>query len=396
MKILFVNHLKPSAASFLRQFGLGKELSRMGHTVSYIGRRPSDTVRREGKLSENSRSDFNSEYKKLTYWSEPFEQSIPLNIVKLIEQCRDVDLIHVNKAYPFTSSLLFAAKFLAGKGIVLDWEDWDGIGGYISIANKSLPSRFALGFFEEVVPKSCDSIITVSKILAERAKLKGIPPDKIFQVPNGFDESLFNDRVSGERVRQTLGLGSRPTILLVSALHSFEAESFTKIFDSLHFVVRKVPNAVLLIAGSGDTLRMRKYADSLGIGKNVEYVGYVPHTVIPEVIAASDVAVHILSDNIYFRSSSPMVVPEYMAIGKPIVASAVGELNTMLKGGAGILVQHQSPESFGGAILKLLLDIDLREKVGRAAKSRAKENYAYSTLAKMAELAYLKALETRS
>lgn len=393
MRILFVNHLKPTTASFLRQFGLGRELSNAGHKVSFMGRKPSN-VKRYGRLSEVSSNETGSnQLKEVTHWAEPFEEMIPFNIAKLLEKSRDFDLIHVNKAYPFTSMLLSFPKFLAGKPVVVDWEDWDGIGGYINLAKKSLPSRFVLGFFEEVVPKRCDSIITVSKILAERAERKGIAPDRIFYVPNGFDQELFNEKISGKKVREILGLGSRPTVLLVSALHSYERENFTKIFDCMASVVKSVPDAVLLIAGQGDVEQIMKYAQSLGIGKNIIYLGYVPHEIIPQVIAATDVAIHILSDNIYFRSSSPMVVPEYMSMGKAVVASDVGELRMMLNDGAGILVKNQTPEAFGDALVSVLTNTDQRRRIEQTALLRAKENYSYRHLAKLAESAYRKAVE---
>ena len=364
--------------------------------MSYIGRRPATNTKRFGRLSDIKPLSTNlTELNNIEYWHEPFEASIPLNILKLVQISRDFDLIHVNKAYPFTSMLLSVPKFLAGKAIVIDWEDWDGIGGYINITNKSVPSRFALGFFEEVVPKSCNSIITVSRILAERAERKGIARDKIFYIPNGYDETLFNPRISGQRIRSMLNLGSRPTILLVSALHAYERENFTKIFDSLYHVVKKVPDAALLIAGQGDVEKILEYAKSLGISDNVVYLGYVPHAVIPEVIATADVAIHTLSDNVYFRSSSPMVVPEYMAMGKATVASGVGELITMLGNGAGILIRDQSPENFGEAIVSLLTDSALKKKIEETALARAKEIYSYKYLAKQVELAYTRALKTQ-
>ncbi|MDG6906108.1 MAG: glycosyltransferase [Nitrososphaerota archaeon] len=394
MRILFVNHLKPTTASFLRQTGLGRELSKAGHEVSYIGRRPSKTIERYGKLSGIAPLETISEGpSNISYWFEPFEPLTPRNIVRLLEISRDYEVIHVNKAYPYTSTLLSVPKLLAGKAIVIDWEDWDGIGGYINFAGKNLPSRFALGFFEEVVPKSCNAIVAVSKILANRAERKGIPQDKIFYIPNGYDESLFDQKLSGDRVRKVLDIGSRPTILLVSALHAYERENFKKIFDSLQYVAKQVPDVLLLIAGQGEVDMILQYAQSLGIRENVMCLGFVPHAVIPEVIAAADVAIHVLNDNIYFRSSSPMVVPEYMAMGKAIVGSAVGELNTMLGDGAGILVKHQSPKEFGRAIVSLLTDSGLKKRTEETALARAKAIYSYKSLAKRAELAYAKALE---
>jgi len=384
LNILFVNHLSPSSASFLRQQGLGSELAIGGHKVSYLARSPP----RLAKGIADSRYFPTN----ITFWDEPLERSMVQNTAKLMRVSKDFELIHVNKANPFTSTLLFPAKFLAGKRVVMDWEDWDGVGGFISLAKKNIASRFALGFFEEVVPPSCDSIIAVSNILVERAEKKGIPSDRIFYVPNGFDEKLFDPRISGRGLRDAYDLGSKPLILLLSALHSFEGENFTKILEAVSYVVKRIPQSTLILAGKGDIEQIFSQANYLGIRKNIVYLGHLPHSKIPEVISAADVAVHILSDNIYFRSSSPMVVPEFMAMGKPIVASNVGELRNMLGDGAGVLVNDRFGQTFGKAILELLNDPDASRKIGLKALERARARYSYKILASKAEEAYKKAL----
>ncbi len=387
MNILFVNHLKPTAASCLRQQGLGKQLSVAGHRVEFMVRRPLS-------ISESDRvsSEFHG---KVTYWDEPFEQMFPQNLMKLVRKSRDFQLMHVNKAYPITSLMLSAPKFIGGKKIVMDWEDWDGIGGFISLARKNIASRFALGFFEEVVPNACDSIIAVSNILVERARKKGIPSERISYVPNGYDETLFDPKLSGASIRLKYDLGSRPTVIFISALHSYEGENFTKIFDSMKLVVEKIPDAVLEIAGQGEIGKIFEYVKKLGIERNFVYLGFIPHSKIAEAIASADVAVHILRDTIYFRSSSPMVVPEYMAMGKPVIASDVGELSVMLKDDAGILVKDQTPRAFSEAIVRLLNDSKTRRKVGMAALERASRMYSYRILARQVEEAYQRALESR-
>ena len=152
---------------------------------------------------------------------------------------------------------------------------------------------------------------------------------------------------------------------------------------------------MLEIAGQGEIGKIFEYVKKLGIERNFVYLGFIPHSKIAEAIASADVAVHILRDTIYFRSSSPMVVPEYMAMGKPVIASDVGELSVMLKDDAGILVKDQTPRAFSEAIVRLLNDSKTRRKVGMAALERASRMYSYRVLARRVEEAYQKALESR-
>jgi glycosyltransferase involved in cell wall biosynthesis len=348
-----------------------------------MARRPVRDTRQDDSIQKIS-----DDPKEITYWIEPFEQSFPFNMLRLIKRARRFDLIHVNRANPFTSTMLFPLKVLGGKRVIIDWEDWDGVGGYIDIMKKGMISRFALGFFEEVFPKSCALVIVVSKALEKRAMRLGIPPNKILYVPNGFDESLFSENLSGGEFRKKFGLEDRPVILFMSALHLFEKDNWGMILRSMRYVVDEVPNATLLIVGGGNRSWVTKYAEELHLERNLVCTGYIPRTLVPAAIASADVAVHVLKDNNFFRSSSPMVIPEYMAMRKAIVASDVGEIHFMLDNGVGMLVKDQKPREFGEAILKLLLNPGLRERLGRSASEKAKTEYSYRVLAQKIEESY--------
>jgi glycosyltransferase involved in cell wall biosynthesis len=82
-------------------------------------------------------------------------------------------------------------------------------------------------------------------------------------------------------------------------------------------------------------------------------------------------------------SRSPVKIAEYMAIGAPIVANAVGLAKDMLSGGAGELVLTESPEEMADKIIRVLTDKKESSRISANAAQKAKKYYTWERLAGM-------------
>ena len=105
-------------------------------------------------------------------------------------------------------------------------------------------------------------------------------------------------------------------------------------------------------------------------------------------MAAADVAMHVISNHPFHVASSPMIIPEYMALGKPVVAPRIGELGVILEDEAGFLVDKPEATLLAEGVSELLNDGGLRTRLGQRAATRASRNYSYVVLTKLLEEAY--------
>jgi glycosyltransferase involved in cell wall biosynthesis len=89
----------------------------------------------------------------------------------------------------------------------------------------------------------------------------------------------------------------------------------------------------------------------------------------------------------------PTVILEALALGKPVIATAVGGIPEVVREGVnGILVSPKSPETIAKALERLLSNSGLRRKLGRAAAESVKD-YTWSKIAEKYERVYSISLE---
>lgn len=296
------------------------------------------------------------------------------------------DLVHVNRAHPYTATLSMAARDTIGE-LVVDMEDWDGFGGYASFAGKYGPSGLLLTFYEKVFPRMADEVLAVSALLGGQMRRSGVPAERLSVIPNGFDPDLFRPGSDGSAARDRYSVGGGPVIMYASTFWPFELGVHRLVLQAFGEVLKTLPDARLLVVGRGPG-PVREMAAGLGVERRVTFTGFVPREDLPGLMAAADLAVHMISDHPFHLASSPMIVPEYMAMGKAVVAPAFGELRTMLGGGAGALVESPDPGSMASTIIQVLGSDAQRRSMGRRAAARALESYSYEILAKRLAEAY--------
>jgi len=227
-------------------------------------------------------------------------------------------------------------------------------------------------------------IVTVSNPLRDDLLKMGFPKGKIMVIPNGFDPKKFNTKLvtneQCESLKRELKVSNGKIIVGFSGTfgpwHGIPqlSEAIDKILKSyssksIHF----------LIIGDGSQLitKMKKALSDL---REITYTGMVPYSDVQRYLAVCDVLVspHCIPTDGKEFFGSPTKIFEYMAMGKAIVASKLGQIGRVLENNkTAVLVEPGNVGQLIEGILKLVDNKELRLKLGRNARNEVLKKYTW-------------------
>ena len=221
-----------------------------------------------------------------------------------------------------------------------------------------------------------ERIIAVSDEVAGYVASCGIAGERIATVPNGVDTERFRPDAGGEAVRTRLGLGRDPVLGFIGSFKPWHGVDF--LVDAFITMSQRHPALRLLCVGEGPGLAAaRQTIAEHGLESRANFTGRVPHAEIPAHLAAMDVsaAPYLLTEDFYF---SPLKVVESLAVGTPVIAPRVGQLETLIEDGkTGILFASGDRAAFIEQTLELAGDTARRRRMGAAARARALSQFSW-------------------
>jgi 1,2-diacylglycerol 3-alpha-glucosyltransferase len=148
-------------------------------------------------------------------------------------------------------------------------------------------------------------------------------------------------------------------------------------------VQRRVPEAVLMIAGEGPArTALEALAAQLGIAAHVWFVGYLErNSTLLDCYAAADAFVFASR-----TETQGLVLLEAMAQGTPVVSTAVLGTRSILTADCGALVVDEEVEAFAIAAIRLLSQPGLRQQLSRAAREHALRWSSLTMATRLADL----------
>ena len=245
-----------------------------------------------------------------------------------------------------------------------------------------------LAKLEEETAKNATLIVTISKYSLEKIqKYYAVDEAKVRIVPNGVDPEKFKPFEDQAAVKRQFGLGNEPCVLFVGSLIPRKGLPF--LVEAAKKIVKEYRETKFIIVGEGPLRnQLLRKLEAANLSGNFTFLGNVKEDMLPAVYNCADV--FALPS---IQEGQGIVLLEAQASAKPVVAFDVGGVNeALLNGETGLLVKRGSTDKLADAIMKLLSDKALREKMGANGRRFVAENFTWDICAQKMLNVYHEAL----
>jgi glycosyltransferase involved in cell wall biosynthesis len=237
-----------------------------------------------------------------------------------------------------------------------------------------------------------DAIICPSNVTRDYIASLGLPLRLITVIPNGVSPSDFFASPLPSRE------GRIPTLLYIGTLADWQG---------LEVVIKALPKILeqqsirLHIVGRGRS-RQRKFLAKqirkLGVEESVIVQPAVPHHEVPALIAEADICVAPLgfNDRNVTQGACPIKVLEYMAGGRPLLASNIPIVRELVREDMdALLFSPNDPDDFAKQALTLLDDFELSKRLADSASERALTKFTWHESQKKLVKVYQRLLDPK-
>ncbi|MFX1537943.1 MAG: glycosyltransferase family 4 protein, partial [Promethearchaeota archaeon] len=232
--------------------------------------------------------------------------------------------------------------------------------------------------------KRVDGVIFITKRLEELYRRSIDFQTFSTVVPSGVDFELFHPQnQKGEKIREKLGFNNSVIVGYVGSLHPMRELGFlVNAFKA--FTENSTKDFRLVFVGDGiDMKNLKRLTEKSNLQDKIQFVGQIPHEKVGEWISAFDIGVSHLPNKLIFKHSFPLKVLEYMACGKPVLASNIwAHEDVVTPGKTGMLYSPKSTESFVDSLqmLSSLSSSKTMKECVECAKHFSWENVSKSLL----------------
>lgn len=313
------------------------------------------------------------EVKRISYMGKIANTNITLGFTRALSG-EEYDLVHTHIPTPWSADWSAQAASRNKKPLVVTYHNditGSGFAKYIARLYNATGLRRVLGVADKI-------IITQPSYLESSPYLKPYQ-EKVVVVPNGVNVGEFQPVIEkGEN-----------TLFFLSVLDEFhQYKGLDYLLNALKIVKDEIPSVKLIVGGKGVLQdHYKSIAISLGLGENVEFVGFVS---APDLVNYySQANLFVLPSISSVQEGFGIVALEALACQTPVLTTTiVGAADDIKKSKSGIVVEPKDVGSLAQSIIDILKDEDLQEKMGKNGREMVKSKYTWEMVAKSMEKVY--------
>ena len=311
--------------------------------------------------------------------------------IETLLDCEQFDIVHAHSPALCGLASLQACRSI-GLPLVYEirsfWEDSD-ISQHKTLWS-SARYRLSRGL-ESFVLRRADAIAGIGTSMLAEVAGRGIAKDRLFHIPNGVDAARFAPRPRDLVLARELRIENVPTLGYIGTFFRWEGVSWlVRAAAELHR--RGVTFKLLLVGDGADAENVKRAIAETGASEYVCYLGRVPHENIERYYSVVDVLVYPRLSTRITELVTPLKPLEAMALGKTVLASAVGGHRELINPHAtGFLFKPEDVDDFCRSAATLLRSPD-PNKYGQQARETVSQNKDWKKIAAGYETVYQTAI----
>jgi glycosyltransferase involved in cell wall biosynthesis len=236
---------------------------------------------------------------------------------------------------------------------------------------------------ETAAATAADHVITITKSLKEEFVRRGVDADRISIVPNSVDADLFRPAPRDPELDRSLSLQDKVVIGYIGSFVDYEG------LDDLLMAARLLLDrgndfALLLVGDGADFDHIQMMVNELDLQRHTIVTGRVPFADVHRYYSLIDIAPFPRKPLPVTEIVSPLKPFEAMAMEKSVVVSSVHALTEMvIDGETGLIFEKGKCESLVATLERLLVDGDLRKRLGKSARAWVAANRSWERAGKL-------------
>lgn len=215
-----------------------------------------------------------------------------------------------------------------------------------------------------------DTVLSTSIVM--KNETRNYTDKEVIVTPFGIDLELFKPKKEVQQLNQNS--------LVIGTIKALEKKyGIEYLIKAVHVIQNKFPekSVKLLIVGTGtQEKKLKQLVKELGLEKDTVFTGFVNHKEVPKYHNMIDIFVSASIDD---SESFGVAILEASACEKPVIVSNVGGLpEVVVNGETGFVVEAKNPDAIAESISQLIVNSELKTKMGKNGRIRVIEKYDWN------------------